>query len=211
MVDSHILEGKEKVHPVLLNVTAALTGIPEYQVKEGDVVPRGRTVARLSDPENAGRIRALETEVALMDAQLADPSLSVAEFLQLRIRKESLEKELRERTYQEELRDLRSSHPIKIVRLTHGQVNQGEVLAHGVQLDAGQIVLRIPIEQADFDSAELKVNGETVLVLRYGLSDFDPLNRQFLLTLDFISPSGAELGPNVLSMTITNRSRIFLG
>ena len=195
MVDSHILEGKEKVHPVLSNVTAALTGIPEYQVKEGDVVPRGRTVARLSDPENAGRIRALETEVALMDAQLADPSLSVAEFLQLRIRKESLEKELRERTYQEELRDLRSSHPIKIVRLTHGQVNQGEVLAHGVQLDAGQIVLRIPIEQADFDSAELKVNGETVLVLRYGLSDFDPLNRQFLLTLDFVSPSGAELGP----------------
>ena len=124
---------------------------------------------------------------------MADPSY-VAEFLQLRIKKNP-GKELRERTYQEELRDLRSSHPIKIVRLTHGQVNQGEVLAHGVQLDAGQIVLRIPIEQADFDSAELKVNGETVLVLRYGLSDFDPLNRQFLLTLDFISPSGAELGP----------------
>ena len=187
-----VFNGKTAVNPVLLNLSAPLSGIPEYAVKEGDMVSSGDVILKIMDPENASRIRTLIAEIALIDAQLADGSVNAAEYTNLQFEKESLERELRERNYQEAIRTLKASHPLKIVKLARGQVNQGDVAVYGVELDAGQISFRLPIENADFDNAELQVNGETVWVLRYDLGDFDPVSGQFLLTIDFVSPSGAR-------------------
>ncbi|MFA5026920.1 MAG: NUDIX domain-containing protein [Candidatus Methylomirabilota bacterium] len=162
-------------------------------------------ILKIIDPENASRVRALETEIALIDAQLANRSVSAAEYIDFQFKKESLARELRERNYQEKLRTLKASHPFKVVKLTRGQVNQGDVAVHGVELDAGQISFRLPIESADFNDAELQINGETVRALRYDLSDFDPLSRQFLLTIDFVSPSGAGHDPQIAYMLKLDR------
>ena len=193
-VDGHVFTGRTSVNPVLLNIPAGVSGIPEYAVREGDTVPRGGMLLKITDPENAGRIRALETEMALIDAQLADKSLNAGEYAELQFKRESLARELLERNYQERLRTLKAFHPFKVVKLTRGQVNQGEVAVQGVELDAGQIAFRLPLEYADFDDAKLQVDGEIVRALRYDLSDFDPLSGQFLLTIDFVSPSGAGHG-----------------
>ncbi|MEI7751393.1 MAG: hypothetical protein WCJ71_04795, partial [Candidatus Omnitrophota bacterium] len=193
----NVFSGKAAVNPVLLNLPAALSGIPEYAVKEGDTIPSGGVILKIIDPENASRTRALAAEIALIDAQLADPSVNATEYANFQFKKESLVRELRERNYQEELRTLKASHPLKVVKLTRGQVNQGDVAVHGIELDAGQISFRLSIGNADFDDAELQVNGEAVRVLRYDLSDFDPVSGQFLLTIDFVSPSGTRHDPQV--------------
>jgi hypothetical protein len=192
-----VFSGKAAVNPVLLNLLAGVSGIPEFTVKEGDTVPKDGVYGKITDPENASRIRALATEIALIDAQLAGGSVNAAEYVNFQFKKESLARELRERNYQEELRTLKASHPLKVVKLTRGQVNQGDVAVHGVELDAGQISFRLPIQNADFDDAELQINEETVRVLRYDLTDFDPVSGQFLLTINFVSPSGAGHDPQI--------------